>query len=189
MKAFFYGLSTAAILIGAGFLFVAFGMPLLFPTKPSEVSVPATPAPEVKKAPTKRAQVKQPVTVYDDSTKFKLKLPEPVAKNPDQHVLAATQVKGNDRPQTVTTVIDEKTGEVNTYTKTDPYPWLAIENKAEVRMSYGYRYSALTNRVQPVGRLAFSYDALRVKALVLGPTAQIDTDGQGFVGLGVAYRW
>ena len=188
MKAFFAGLSTAAVLGIAGFLFVSLVMPVLFPSKPSEVSVPATPAPEVKKAPTKQVAIKKPVKVYDDKVKFKLKLPEPVVKSEDQHVLAATQVKGSDRPQTVTTVIDEKTGESQTFVKSDPYPWLALENKAEVRMSYGYRYDG-SGSVKTIGRLQFTYDALRVKALVLGPTAQIDTDGRAFVGVGVAYRW
>lgn len=189
MKAFFYGLSTAAILGIGGFFFVTLAMPLLWPSKPSEVSVPAMPAPEVKRAPTKRVQVKQPVKVFEDKTKFALKLPDAIVKNEDEHVLAATQVKGSTRPQTVTTVIDEKTGESQTFVKTDPYPWLALENRGEVRMSYGYRYSGLGQPVKAIGRLSFHYDAIRVKALTFGPSATIDTDGQAFVGVGVAYRW
>lgn len=189
MKAFFYGLSTAAILAIAGFFFVTLAMPLLWPSKPSEVSVPATPAPEVKSAPTKRVELKRPVKVFTDKAKFNLKLPDAVVKNPDAHVIAATQVKGSDRPQTITTTIDEKTGESQTFVKSDPYPWLAFENRGEVRMSYGYRYSGLGQPVKRVGRLQFTYDAVRVKALTFGPTAQIDTDGQAYVGVGVAYRW
>lgn len=187
MKAFFAGVGMTAI---GCYLFVIFGMPLLFPGKgPSTVSVPATPAPEVKRAPTKRVSVKAPVKVFDDSTKPKLKLPAAVIDDPDEHVVAATQVKGSDRPQTITTTINEQTGESQSFVKTDPYPWLAFENRAEVRMAYGYRYSLKDHQVKPVGRLSFTYDALRVKALTLGTTAQIDTDGQAFVGVGVAYRW
>ena len=195
MKGFLAGLGTAALLAIGGFFFVTIGMPLLFPTKPSEVSVPAKAAPEVKRAPTKRVAVKAPVKVFEDKTKKDLKLPPAVIDNPDEHVIAATQVKGSDRPQTVTTVIDEKTGESSSFVKTDPYPWLAFENRAEVRMSYGYRYTPQSGilfnaaAVKPVGRLSFTYDALRVKALTLGTTAQIDTDGQAFVGVGAAYRW
>lgn len=189
MKAFLVGLSQFTILIGAGFAFAMFGMPLLFPTKPSEVSVPATPAPEVKRAPTKRVTVKQPVKVFEDKTKFALKLPDAVVKDADAHVLAATQVKGSDRPQTVTTVIDEKTGESQTFVKTDPYPWLAFENKAEVSMAYGYKFDIRSHQTRPIGRLSFSYEALRVKALTGGVVAQVDTDGSAFAGLRVAYRW
>ena len=44
MKAFFAGLSTAALLAIGGFFFVTVAMPMLWPKKASEVSVPATPA-------------------------------------------------------------------------------------------------------------------------------------------------
>ncbi len=195
MKHFFAGISTTVAIIGAGFLFVTFAMPILFPTKPSEVSVPAAPAPEVKRAPTRRVAIKQPVKVFDDKTKKDLKLPEVVVKNEGEHVIAATQVKGSLRPQTITTVIDEKTGESQSFVKTDPYPWLAMENRGEIRMAYGYRYSpqSLTmfspSTVKQVGRLSFTYDALRVKALTIGPSGSVDTDGQAFIGLGVSYRW
>lgn len=189
MRAFFAGVGATALLVGGGFLFVTFAAPLLWPTKPSEVSVPATPAPEVKRAATKWVQVKQPVKVFEDKTKFALKLPPAVVANQDEHVLAATQVKGSDRPQTVTTVIDEKTGESQTFVKSDPYPWLAIENKAEISMAYGYKFDIRTHQTRPVGRLAFTYEAIRVKALTAGVVAQADTDGSAFAGLRVAYRW
>lgn len=153
------------------------------------VATPATPDPEVKKTPTKRVAVQAPVKVYADTAKFNLKLPATVAKNADEHVLSATQVRATERPQTVTTVIDEKTGDTQTFVKTDPYPWIALEHRGEVRMSYGYRYSAQTHQLTNVGRLAVTYDAIRVKALTGGVTAQIDTDGQAFVGVGIAYRF
>lgn len=160
------------------------------PLKPAgQESVPAVVAPEAKKAPTKRVAIAKPVRVYDDSTKFKLRLPEAVARDSAQHVIAATQVRAELRPQTVTTVIDEATGESKSFVKEDPYPWLAAERRAEVRMSWGYRYTPATHDVRQVGRLAFTYDALRVKALTLGATVQVDTDGQAFAGVGVAYRW
>lgn len=196
MKTFLYGMGTAGFLALAGFLFVSIGMPVLFPPKvPVDVSVPATPSPEVKRMPKKKVAVQAPVEVYDDKAKFKLKLPESVQIDPDSHVVAATQVRGSDRPQTITTVIDEKTGQSQTFVKQDPYPWLAIENRAEVRMSYGYRSTpgagnlALPSSIKQVGRLSFTYDAVRIKALTAGVQAQIDTDGQAFVGAGVAYRW
>ncbi len=158
------------------------------PVQSTEMSVPATPAPETKRAPTKRVAIAKPVKVFGDGIKPKLKLPDAVAKNVDEHVIAATQVRGSLRPQTVTTVIDEKTGESQTYVKSDPYPWLAYEGRGEIRMSYGYRFDSGVAPRQIV-RLNFSYDLIRVKALTIGPTVQVDSDGRTFVGAGLAYRW
>ena len=187
------GLSATALMVTGGFFLVTTIMPTLFPSKPSEVSVPAMPAPEIKRAPTKAVTIKQPLKVFAGDTKFKLKLPAAVQKNEAEHVLAATQVKGSDRPQTITTVVNEETGQSQTFVKTDPYPWLAFENRAEVRMAYGYRYDFRgglgVQAGKQVGRLSFTYDALRVKALTAGVVAQVDTDGQAFVGVGVGYRW
>lgn len=190
IKVFFAGLGTAALLGIGGFLFVTLAMPLLFPGKgPSEVSVPAVAAPDVKRAPTELVNIRKPVKVFTTKTKTKLKLPDAVVKNPEAHVLSATQVPGSLRPQTITTVLDEKTGESRSFVKADPYPWLAIENRGEVRMAYGYRYSGLGQPVKAVGRLSFAYDALRVKALTIGPSGTVDTDGQAFIGVGVSYKW
>ena len=111
-----------------------------------------------------------------------------------RHVIAATQVRGSDRPQTVTTVIDEKTGLSQSFVKTDPYPWLGFQQHSEIRMSYGYRYDFKTapfgeQNTKRVGRLSLTHDFAQVKALNFGVRADVDTDGRAFAGVGLGYRW
>lgn len=153
----------------------------------SPVSVPATPALEVKNAPTARVAVKAPVKVYTGDTKAKLKLPPDALANPSEHVIAATRVHGSDRPQTVTTTINTETGESRSFTKQDPYPWFAIETRGEVRLAVGYKLK--DGRAEQVVRLGAGYDVIRVKALTAGIVGSVDSDGDAFVGVGVAYRF
>jgi hypothetical protein len=155
--------------------------------QPSPVSVPATPAPELKRAPTKLVTPKKPIKVFTGETSAKLKLPADVIANPAENVIAATQVRGSDRPQTVTTTLNTDTGESRSFVKQDPLPWLAIETHGEVRLSYGYKYNR--GVVDRVTRLGIGYDVLRVKALTAGVTGTVDSDGVVFAGVGVAYRF
>ena len=111
-------------------------------------------------------------------------------------MFSATQVPGgSERPMTVTTVIDEKTGESSSYVKADPYPWLAFNQRSEVRVAYGYRHDFTRGAlgeptaVKRVGRLMYSHDFLQFKALNVGATVHVDTDGRAFAGVGMAYRW
>ena len=161
----------------------------LAPDKPaSEVSVPATVAPEVKRAPTARKVVKAPVKVYAGDTKAKLKLPADVIAAPQEDVIASTQVRGSERPQTITTTINTETGESRSFVKSDPYPWFALEPRGEARLSVGYRYDG-SGLLKQVVRLSATQDLIRVKALTLGATGTVDSDGRVFAGVGVAYKW
>jgi hypothetical protein len=147
--------------------------------------VEAQPAPEVKKAPKKKVTVKAPVTVYRGGV-ARLKLP-PEAQTPNTEVIAATQVRGSDRPQIVTTTIDTDTGESQTFTRLDPYPWFAIETRGEARLAIGMKLR--DGRAEQVVRMGVGYDVVRVKALTAGVQGTLDSDGEGFIGLSVAYRW
>lgn len=172
---------------GAGLLVLAWvllGAALVKP--PSEVSVPAVQAPEVRKAPTARVKVPS-VQVYAGDTKAKLKLPGEVTSNASEQVVAAIKTPGNDRPQTITTTINTDTGEFRSFVKTDPYPWFAVEARGEVRLSGGYKLDGAT--VKPIVRLGASYDVARIKALTAGAVASVDSDGDTFVGIGIAYRF
>lgn len=154
---------------------------------PSEVSVPAKDAPEVKRAPTATVQPKKGVKVFAGDTKAKLKLPPDALSNPAEHVISATRVPGSDRPQTITTTVNTDTGESRSFVKTDPYPWFAWEPRGGVRLSLGAKIR--DGRVEQVVRMGVNYDALRIKALTAGVTGTVDSDGDAFVGVGVAYRW
>lgn len=153
----------------------------------SEVAVEAGPAPEVAHAPRVGVQVKQPVKVYTGDAKAELKLPPEVQANPNEYTLSATQVRGNDRPQTVITTINTDTGESRSFTKVDPYPWFAIETRGEARLSMGYKLRGTL--AEPVVRLGVGYDVVRIKALTAGVNGTVDSDGDTFLGVGISYRW
>ena len=153
------------------------------------VSVIATPAPALRKAPTAQVAIKAPVRVFKGETKANLKLPAAVIADETKQVIAATQVKANLRPQTVSTVINTETGAVESYVKTDPYPWFAIETRGEAKVAYGYKYRHTIGAMAPVVRMQLSYDVVRVKALTAGVQATIDTDRDAFVGVGISYKW
>lgn len=152
-------------------------------------SVLADKAPAIGKQPVTEITIAAPVKAYTGNTKRNLKLPAAVQADPKQQVIAASQVKADLRPQTVSTVINTETGKVETYVKTDPYPWFAWEPRGEARVAYGYKFDARQHTAKPVARLQVGYDAIRVKALTVGVLATLDSDRDAFVGVGVAYRW
>lgn len=182
------------LIVGAGALVVAAAISYVvydrFSTRPAgSDSVIATKAPAVKREPTKLVTIKAPVKAYQGKTKAQLKLPAAVQADGHQQVIAASQVKAGLRPQTVSTVADTETGAVSTYVKTDPYPWFAVETRGEARVAYGYKFTPAAHALAPVVRLQVGYDVVRIKALTAGVLATLDTDGAGFVGVGMAYRW
>ncbi len=156
-----------------------------FTPAPAPVSqwTPAKVSPMVANVPT--VQVKIPkVTVFSAPAKKKLKLPESIITNPDEHVIAATQIKADQHPQTVVTVINSETGKSETITRRDPYPWIAIEKQGEIRLDYGYKRD-----FQRVARLSFREDVIQLKAVHFGLLASLDSDGAIFAGVGLGYRW
>ncbi len=179
---------TVLVVAIAGGGYIAYDI-LSKPKPVGSESVIATVAPAVRKAPTKKVVIKKPVTAFQGETKANLKLPPLVQADPNKEVIAASQVRSSVRPQTVSTVVDKETGEVTSFTKTDPYPWLAVETRGEIRMAYGYKYSHIMHQSAPVGRLQVTYDVLRVKALTLGVQATVDSDSTAFAGVGISYKW
>lgn len=152
-------------------------------------SKPATEAPAVSNVPKKPLKLAAPAVVYDKPAKARLRLPPAVQANDDVQVTSATEVAPDDHKQTVTSTIDAKTGETKTYVKKEPYPWLSIEPRGEVRAAYGLKYSVTHRETSNVGRLMFNYDVVRVKAFTAGVGAHMDTDGDTFVGVGIGYRF
>ena len=152
-------------------------------------SVPAVVAPVLKKATIVPVKIKAPVKTYQGATKANLKLPPLVIADEHKQVISASRVAPDLHPQTVTTVINTETGTVESFTKTEPYPWLAVETRGEASILYGYKFKTGELGAKPVGRLQIKYDVLRVKALTLGAVASIDSDRDGFVGIGMSYKW
>lgn len=185
MKQALYGLA-AGLLIAA----LAVAIYQYRPAPPSGGdSVPAARAPELKRAPVANVTIKAPVKAFEGDTKKKLKLPEAVQANKDEQVIAASEVKSDLRPQTVSTVVNTETGEVQQFVKVEPYPWFAIEPRGAVGIAYGYKFKSLLPDAHAVTRLKLDYDVVRVKALTVGVTGTVDTDRDAFVGVGVTYRW
>lgn len=158
------------------------------PAQPIGVAVVAKPAAAVAKAPTETVQT-APVIAYTAPAKRRLRLPDAVQANANQHVLGAASVAADDHPHTVTTVLDASTGQTTTYDVREPLPWMAIDTHGEAGLAYG-----LKNGVQTV-RLEARQGLLDIKAVRIGVTASLDQPLAGplgadyFVGLGAWYRW
>jgi hypothetical protein len=156
------------------------------PDKAGQVVI-ATPAKEVASVEKVEVPVKK-VTVYKTTPalKKKLDLPQPVIDDQQQAVLASSKIPAGERAHTVTTVINTDTGKSETYTRTDPLPWLAFENRGEVGVYVGVKNG------QQALRLQARQDFVQVKALHLGVVGSVDVSAgkpDVFVGAGVSYRW
>jgi len=160
-------------------------------------SVIAIEAPAVRKAPRVKVAIKKPVETIQGAAKANLKLPAAVQADPNQQVVAASQIKSDLHSQTVSTVINTETGKTETFVKQDPYPWFAVETRGEIKLAHGYKWRAIGSGgfgynnldTARVTRLQIDYDVVRVKALTLGVTGTLDTDRDAFVGVGLSYKW
>ena len=123
------------------------------------------------------------VHVYRQDAKKKVPLPSDVASNPDLHVIASSKVPISQNPQNITSVINERTGEISTYVSREPLPWLRAEQTGEARIDYGW------NGNSNVARLSVREDLLQVKALHAGLNGSLESDGHYFIGAGIGYRW
>jgi hypothetical protein len=136
-------------------------------------------------ADTPKEDIKPPkVAVYTQPAKKELGLPADVQADPHKHVLDAEVVKPDDHPTTVVTVIDDLTGKVETTVRREPLPWLAAEFRREVRIDYGMKRGGVK-----VERLSFRADLLQMKSVHAGINANLDSDGDYFVGGGLGYRF
>ena len=99
--------------------------------KKSLPSIPSPPSKDLAKV-DKETLKCLPVIVYKDRAKDKLGLPTAVVADTGQRVLGATQVKPNERPTTVSAVLNIVNGETTFYQRLDPLPWLAFNRRYEV---------------------------------------------------------
>lgn len=182
-------ISTARMLFVLGVI-VAIGTGVYFYFKPEpapvNVHLPAKPAPQVARETTVPVEVKVPVKAYSPEVKRKLKLPDPVQANPEQHVVASSRTAPDERPHTITTVLDTSTGEFTTLDRAEPLPWIAVSTKTEIGAFYGVKNG------EPAWRLQAQQELLRVKALHLGAVASADFvhgDVETFIGVGAWARW
>ena len=179
------GLGILAVALVGGYGFWWF----IQPKVDTSVAVIAPVAPIIAKVDKVDTPVKM-VRTYKPIAKTKLKLPPLVIANVDQQVTGATTVAPSERKVTVTSVLDTKTGETTTYSKSEPYSWIpSFESRGEARLDLIYKVDARTHAPQQAGRLMITQDFLQLKAVHLGGTASIDTKGEMIIGVGVGYRW
>lgn len=162
------------------------GVSLYFHFKPDPappgIHMPATPAPEIRLEETVPIIIDF-VKVYKPAVKKKLKLPPAVQSDAKQHVVASTKTPNDERPHTVTTVLDTSTGEFTSYDRAEPLPWLAVSTKTQIGLFFGLKGG------DQVIRLQGQQELLQIKAMRVGATATLDSDGETFIGVGAWARF
>lgn len=143
------------------------------------VSAPLPPAKEVKTE-SKSPVHPKAVNAYPDRVKEKLNLPDTVVQDPAKKVIATGKLETDDRPYTMTAVLDLDTGDAEVFGRADPQPWIGPGKRGAVR---------LTQWHNGVTQLDASHDLLRVKSLYAGVAGRADTSGETLVGAYVEYRW
>lgn len=174
---------TWVLVLVAGLMLYGFFWYTRLPVVPPGVTVDARAAPELKRETTVPIAVATPIQVYKPTAKIKLKLPKDVVEDDKQHVVASTKTPNDERQHTVTTLLDTATGTFTSYDRVDPLPWLAVATKTQVGVFYGLRGR------EKVIRLQAQQELLQIKAVRLGATATLDSDGETFVGVGAWARW
>jgi len=178
--------SQSALIVAIGLFVIGWLILKPAPEQAGQVVV-ATPAKEVQAEPKEEVTIPK-VTVYQGGAKLKnkLALPPAVTKNDKEKVLASSKVPAGEHSHTVTTVINTETGQSETYVRTDPLPWLAVESRGEIGV-----YAGIKNGQQAI-RLQARQDFVQVKALHAGVIGSVDIVGSKpdyFVGVGVTYKW
>lgn len=153
------------------------------PPAPVGLWVAATPSKTLKAVPKVTIQPKS-LKVYAPAAKKKLNLPPALQQDENEYVIASSTLKHDYHPQTVTTLVDQETGEVQTVTRREDYPWFSPEQTGEARIDYGVKNGGVR-----VGRLTVREDVLQIKAAHIGATASLYSDRDYFIGLGVGVRW
>lgn len=174
---------VAAVLAGLYWAYAWYTQP---PEIPAGITVEATVAEEVKhEAPVEIIKPPQ-VKAYKAAVKRSLKLPENITNDKEQHVIASSKTANDERPHTITTVINQHTGEVQTFDRADPLPWFDVKTKSEIGVFYGMKSGEPTVRIE--GR----QELLQVKAVHMGATASADmtrAGADGFIGVGMWARF
>ena len=155
------------------------------PSSVSEEIVSATVAPEVSKI--QKEEIRPPVLrVYKPAAKEKLSLPIEVKNNPAERVLSASVVPNTLYSHTVIGTVNENTGEVQTFVRTNPLPLFLLQHHGYVRLGYGYRPGYGMGY-----KASISEDLVQIKALHFGvdATLHVDASMDRYAGVFVEYRW
>ncbi len=107
---------------------------------PIGVVTQATPAPAVAGQAKSDIPIQSgTVKAYDLSAKRKVSLPGAVQADPHKNVIESSAVPADDHPQTVTSVIDTQTGEIETFVIREPLPLFALDYRGDAGLYLGFR--------------------------------------------------
>lgn len=140
------------------------------------------PAPEVR---TVEKIIERPkiVYVYPPESKAKLNLPPAVIQDSAKKLITTGKLQAEERPYTLSAVLDTSTGETEVFARPDPLPWVAPGRRGAVGIAYGAGDSGLSMKI-------YAYrDMLQVKALHAGVRAEADQRGEWWAGGYVEYRF
>jgi hypothetical protein len=155
-----------------------------WPRETAEVGV-ATVLPPAVEVRTVEKIVERPriVYVYPRAAKARLDLPPAVQADPAKAVTATGKLDAEDRPYTLSAVLDVATGESQVYARPDPLPWIGPGRRGGVGAAYGLGGDG------PTARLYGWHDLLRLKALHAGARGELDQAGEWFAGGYVEWRF
>jgi hypothetical protein len=183
-KPILYGIAS---LIGAVVLWAS----LHHERAPVGAAMPAAVAPEVMhEAKTDTPIQSGTVKTYPKAVKQKLNLPAQVQADDTKQVIEASKLPADDHPQTVTTVIDTKTGETETFRQRDPLPLFAVDTTGEAGVFIGLRNGSMALRAD------VRQSVFMIKAVHVGGIASLDQPIGGaalqpstFIGGGIWGHW
>ncbi len=138
-------------------------------------SVALPPAKEVR---TVEKIIERPriVYVYPQKTKQALDLPQDVVADPAKKVITTGKLDAEERPYSLTAVLDTETGDSQVYAKPLPLPLIGPGKHGGVVIGYG-----LTND-GPAVKLYGYQELLRIKKLNAGVRAEADQRGEYWAG-------
>lgn len=138
----------------------------------------AVPLPPAKEVRTVEKIVERPkvVYVYPQKTKQALNLPQDVVADPAKKAIATGKLDADERPYTLTAVLDTETGDSQVYARPDNLPWIGPGKRGAVGMAYGLKDG------EPTGKIYGYHDLVRVKAIHAGARAEIDQRGEYWAG-------
>lgn len=155
-----------------------------FHSQPAPVSVPVIAAPSKAVAHVGTEIIQTPLKVYKPESKKRLNLPKSLQDDTSKHVAASSTIKPDYHPHTVSTVIDDKTGEVTTYDTREPLPWFAVSSSrhygAYIGALDGQQAIAVTARQE-----ALHIKGVTVEGIAIGAMSQ--SERMGFVGIGISW--
>lgn len=122
------------------------------------------------------------VIVYAPAAK--VKLPTEIKEEQSLAVLGSTILPPSEKQQSIYSLLNVDTGESKIIVTEKPDPWLSVESRKMIQISYGVK-----NFNNTVGRIEFTDDLVQIKNSHFGINASLDTDGTFFAGVGVNFRF